>query len=189
MAPIYKIEMTEKEAEGLVKRGLNPVKYESEIISSNVGIVKHDYIKLGIKNIEKNFDENKGFNIAIIPTEQNKNWERQNVSLLEKGLYMSNPKEFMEFHNSVIDAYKNQKPLFDAAGNEVRRKVVEGLYRNLTSDEWTNLNMRFEKNNNGIWTTKEAIDLDKNKKIIYDTNEIEVPVSEDAYVSPKVLTK
>ena len=189
MAPIYKVDMTQKQAEGFKKFGLNPVEYKPEISKPTIAdIVKSDYIKLGIKNIEKNFDENKGFNIAINPTEQNQNWEQQNISLLEKGLDMSIPKEFMAFYNSVLYAYQNNKPLFDAGGNEVKRDVVEQLYNNLTSKEWTNLNMRFEENNNGIWTIKEAVGLDENKNLIYNEKRISVPISEGCYVNPKVLT-
>lgn len=150
-------------------------------------IVKSDYIKLGIEDIENNFDENKGYDIAITRSEFNKNHEEQNISLLEKGLYMSNIKEFMTLHNSIMDSYQNNTPLFDAAGNLLKRNVIKQLYNNFTRDEWINLNVEFEKNNSGFWTIKEAIGLDKNKNINYGSKKILCPITKSCYVDSKIV--
>ena len=150
MAPL--IEVTKNVLKGLDQLKIpynlkkeNNSKAKSEIYNPKSNIIKSNYIKLGIENIEKNFDENKGFDIAIARSEFSKNWEEQNISLLEKGLYMSNIKEFMTFHNSIMDAYKNNTQLFNAEGNEISSKVIKDLYNQLTRDEWTNLNAKFEK--------------------------------------------
>jgi len=192
MAPIYQLNLTEDEAEGFRKLGYNPIKINESskaVYSPNADIIKSDYIKLGIKNIEKNFDENKGFDIAIGKTGFNKNHKEQNISLLEKGLRMSNIPQYMEFHNAVIDAYKNNKPLFNSEGNGISRNVIRDLYRQVTSDEWVNLNAEFEKSSSGIYTLSEAVGLNKNKEIIYDSRKISVPIQDDIYVNPKNLTK
>lgn len=189
MALIYLVNATKEQAEAMKTFGLSPKEYNPKVeISKSDNFVKSDYIKLGIKNIENNFDENKGFDIAIGATETGKKWEKQNISLLEKSLRMSNPKQFMQLYNAVIYAHDKNKPLFDSAGNEVKRNIVNDLYKQMTKDEWTNLNMFFDKKENGLWTIKEAIGLDKDKNLIYDERRINVPLLESAYVSPKLLT-
>jgi len=189
MAPIYLVDATKEQAEAMKTFGLSPKKYKPKVeVFKSDDFVKSDYIKLGIKNIETNFNEEKGFDIAIGVTETVKNWEEQNISLLEKNLRMSTPKQFMQFHNAIIYAHDKNKPLFDSAGNEVKRNIVNELYRQMTSDEWTNLNMLFKKKENSLWTVKEAVGLDNNKNIIYDSKRISIPLSENTYVSPKLLT-
>ena len=165
----YEKIMNEKEPEA--NKNINPVFFSGNF-------VKSDYVQIPGQN----------FVIAIAETDFGLNYENANKAVLKRGLYVPYPKEFMTFHNHLINSYKDKKPIFDAGGNSLPDKVKEELYTQLTSNCWTWLNGKFN-----ISGKKNSVDyvvgLDSNDNLLTKTENLEDCLMEDRYIDFTKLTK
>lgn len=139
-------------------------------------IIKSDYVQIPYQH----------YAIAIGETDFNLDYHETHKAVLKRGLYVPKPKEFMDFHNHIIYCYKNEKPIFDAAGNKISDKVKKDLYKRLTSDCWSWLNGKFK-----ISDAKNSIeyitDLDSNNNLLTRTEDLEDCLMEDCYVDFEIL--
>src|SRR3989339_175051 len=84
------------------------------------------------------------------------------------------------------DSNMNNRMLYHPDGNEVKNKVREDLYNQLTQNNWQNLNaIFFEKDKDkGIFLMKKAIGLDDKGELIYDSGiNVSSPVENGKLVS------
>jgi len=143
----------------------------------NTDINKSDYIQI----------PNQNFLVAIAETNKNLNYEDAHRKTLGKGLVIPTPKQFMIFHNYVIDCYKNKKQIANASGNPIPEKIKDNLYKQLTEDCWTWLNGRFtisdterkieyitgiDSNTNQLITKSEDLEECLMKDILIDFNKL-----------------
>ena len=144
---------------------------ESQIILPT-NIVSSDYIQI----------PGKDYIIAIGETDFNLDYENANRTVLTKGLAVPTIRQFMDFHNYLIDCYKNNKPIFDSAGNNLPDKIKKDLYKQLTSHCWTWLNGKFN-----ISEKKKEIEiitgLDSNKNLLTRKEQLNNFLNEDCYVN------
>src|SRR3989344_521272 len=147
-------------------------------VNFNADIIKSDYIQI----------PNQNFATAIAETDFNLNYENAHKQVLKRGLNSHTPKEFMAFHNYIIDCYKNKKTIFDAAGNNLPDKIRDGLYTQLTSKCWTWLNGKFNISENKK-TIEYIKGLDSNNNFITKTEDLEDCLMQDCYIDFTKLTK
>ena len=167
------------------KKGSNLEKKtgESSIVNPSsivvpANIVSSDYIQI----------PGQDFIIAIGETDFNLNYEGANKAVLKRGLAVPTTNQFMAFHNYIIDCYKNNKPIFDSAGNSLSKKVKDDLYNQLTSNCWSWLNGKFNLSNN-----KNKIELitglDSKNNLITKEEPLEICLMQDCYVDFTKLNK
>ena len=134
-------------------------------------IIKSDYVQV----------PNEDFIIAIAETDKGLNYYNANKVVMQRGLFVPDVREFMSFHNHVIDAYKNKKTILGADGNPISDKTKKDLYRQLTEDCWTWLNGKFI-----IKDSKRALEkiigLDSKGKLITNEEPLEDCLMSDSYV-------
>jgi len=144
----------------------------------NLDIVKSDYIQI----------PNQNYVIAIGETNFNLNYEEAHKKTLEQGLVIPKPIEFMNFHNHIIDSYKNKKTIFDAAGNPISENTKNDLYKKLTSNCWTWLNGEFKISENEK-KIEYILGLDKNNNFIKLLEDLEPFLASNGYIDFTKLTK
>ena len=149
-----------------------------EPTSFNLDIVKSDYIQIPSQN----------FVVAIAETNKNLNYEQAHKTTIKQRLMIPSASQFMHFHNYIIDAEKNNIPIFDASGNPINKKVRKDLHNQLTSDCWIWLNGKFNisKNKNSI---EYVTGLNSKDELITNTEDLENCLMEDCYVDFLKLTK
>ncbi len=136
MAPIYEFNGKWSRIIGILRLGKRRFDLEPPNIDSftlNPNLVKSDYVPI----------PNQNFAIAIGETDCGLNYGDAHRQILKRKLYVPEAFAFMPFHNHIIYCYKNNKPIFDAAGNPVSDKVKKDLYRQLTEKCRTWLNGKF----------------------------------------------
>lgn len=167
------------------KKGSNLEKKtgETQIVNPSsivvpANIVSSDYIQI----------PGQDFIIAIGETDFNLNYEGANKAVLKRGLAVPTTNQFMAFHNYIIDCYKNNKSIFDSAGNSLSKKVKDDLYNQLTSNCWSWLNGKFNLSNN-----KNKIELitglDFKNNLITKEEPLETCLIKDCYVDFTKLNK
>ncbi len=121
------------------------------------------------------------FVIAIGETDKGLDYNRANLAVMKRNLYVPTIKEFMAFHNHIIDSYKNGKTIFDANGNLLSDATREDLYKQLTSDCWTWLNAKFD-----ISRKKKSIEyvtgFDNNDNLVTKKEDLESCLTQDGWV-------
>ena len=137
------------------------------------------------------------FDIAIAESHKGINWYEQNKQVLDRGLHVATPLEFMTMFQGVVDSYKNNTRLFDADKNSLKRSVIIDLYKFLTSDytggSWCNLNALFRKDDNKC-KMLQAVRVDTSKgseskdQLIYNPTQIQDPFMKDCFVDFNDLT-
>ena len=137
------------------------------------------------------------FDIAIAESHKGINWYEQNKQVLDRGLHVATPLEFMTMFQGVVDSYKNNTRLFDADKNSLKRSVIIDLYKFLTSDytggSWCNLNALFRKDDNKC-KMLQAVRVDTSKgseskdQLIYSVKTIQTSVTSDCFVDFSDLT-
>src|SRR5680860_436712 len=90
----------------------------------------------------------------------NNDWYKQNKLAIKEGKLVQDLNEAMIMHGTIINAHLNKTTLFHPDQNPVSPKIIKDLYTQLASNKWQNLNAFFEKNDEGIFTMKKAINLD-----------------------------
>jgi hypothetical protein len=160
------------------KEGEKPTEEPEKIIFQGSDIVSSDYIQI----------PGKDFIIAIGETDFNLNYEEANKAVLKRGLEVPLISQFMNFHNYVIDCYKNNKPIFDSAGNPISDNTKNDLYNQLTSNCWSWLNGKF--NLSGKKNMLEIIiGLDSKDNLLTRTEILEPFLNEDCYVDFNKINK
>ena len=151
---------------------------EDKRINGISNIVKSDYIQI----------PNQNFVTAIAETDFGLNYECAHKQVLKRGLNSHTPKEFMIFHNYIIDCYKNKKTIFDSAGNNLPDEIRDELYTQLTSNCWTWLNGKFN-----ISKDKKTIEyitgLDSQNNLLTKEEDLEDCLMKSCYIDFKKLTK
>ena len=151
---------------------------EDKRINGISNIVKSDYIQI----------PNQNFVTAIAETDFGLNYEGAHKQVLKRGLNLHTSKEFMIFHNYIIDCYKNKKTIFDSAGNNLPDKIRDELYTQLTSNCWTWLNGKFN-----ISKDKKTIEyitgLDSQNNLLTKEEDLEDCLMKSCYIDFKKLTK
>ena len=131
-------------AEALLNSEAGNVRVEGSLNVKNPG----DYIQVpGVNGLYGNPVVISKFEVAGM---NNKNYEdtHKAVFQLREGVYIPPPSIFMPHFKNVVSAYKNNQPIFDAAGNPVSRQELEEIYKHLT----TNFKDAYGGNKPGAWT-------------------------------------
>ena len=113
-------------------------------------------------------------------------WYNQNKLAIKSKRLVSDINEAMIMYREVVDSHMNNRMLYHPDGNEVKNKVREDLYNQLTQNNWQNLNaIFFEKDKDkGIFLMKKAIGLDDKGELIYDSGiNVSSPVENGKLVS------
>jgi hypothetical protein len=152
--------------------------------------------KLGINLVKSDYIQIPGqdFVIAIEETDFYLKYEEAHRAVLKRGLNLPTPLQFMIFHNYIIDAKKNNKPIFDANGDRVSDEIKKNLRLQLTYSigpvklSYTWLNGKFNISNE-----KKSIEyitgLDSQGNFITKTEDLENCLRENAYIDFKKLTR
>ena len=131
-------------AEALLNSEVSEVRVEGSLNVKNPG----DYIQVpGVNGLYGNPAAISKFEVQGM---NNKNYEdtHKAVFQLREGVYIPPPSIFMPHFKNVVSAYKNNQPVFDAAGNPVSRQELEEIYKHLT----TNFKDAYGGNKPGAWT-------------------------------------
>ena len=149
-----------------------------EPVSFKGNFIKSDYIQI----------PNQNFIIAIAETNKNLTYEQAHIKTLKQNLIIPDSNQFMIFHNYFHEAYKNNKPIFDAAGNAISNNTKQDLYNQLTSDCWTWLNGMFYISDKGNFLEK-VIGINPKDKLITTKEKLENCLMQDCYIDFTKLTK
>jgi hypothetical protein len=149
----------------------------SSLVKNIATITNSDYIQI----------PGKDFVIAIGESDFNLNYEDAHRAVLKRGLAMPDTREFMDFHNYIMQNYKGEKPIFDASGNPISDKTKNDLCKQLTSKCWTWLNGKFiiQANKKAI---EKIIGLDKSNNLIIKEECLENCSMGECYIDFTKLT-
>jgi hypothetical protein len=179
------------DVDGNTSRYLAPVSQPvnpAQPLTSSLAIANinpREYIQLGINGIH-------GTSAVISAYElqgsNSKNYEDTHRFVLEKGLYMPDPRIFTTYFKNVIEAKKGNRTLNYADGTQVLNSEVEEIFKHLTTNHkavfgsqpgaWTWLNAGF--NNGNIET---VTGMDANKGLIKNIVQLEACLNEDCYIN------
>ncbi len=163
---------------GAMERVLKKQESVSEPVAVSGNINPSEYLQIpGTNTIISKFE---------LPDYNSLDWKDTHFKIQENGLLMPTPNLFMTHFLNVVDAYKNRKPLFDAAGNPLSDSEKEDLYKYLTphtSGDWTWLDVKFKGN-----LRKKTMEIHTNHRIVNNElkpqtiQDLEQCIEEDCYV-------
>jgi len=166
--PINPVKEPDKTSTKSTKSTKNPDK-SPKPIQTKTNITPSDYIQIPQTNIIISKFEIQGLN--------NLNYEQTHKKILKQGLHMPTPKTFMSHFSNILDAYNNNKPIYDASGNTISDTELKEIYKHLTTSHiaaygkrtsqgaWTWLNAKFISGtgfNNLNLETITGLDADNN---------------------------